>query len=872
MAVGTEVVAVRYEDIVAGTPISVPYPLYNALGILVYYGAASLQAVLNTDYTVSLADDFDTFTLTPTASLLTKINDLIAANPADEVNYITVRRRLDYLTDSTAAAVRYTPFTSREFERTVLRFQQIQEQLNRALVLSPNFVGDESLLELREVLPNHTLQTDITGTRIVPGPTADEVANAQSYAEAAAADRVQTGLDRVATGEDRVQTGLDRVATGLDRVATGLDRVATGEDRVQTGLDRVATGEDRVQTGLDRVAAAAAADTATPAAATATAAAGTATAAASAAAASAASVATVGTRTALKALDTTSVTSAYLMETGREGRFVWRTGNFASRVAADTQEGIYIKADAIATTLGAWVRSRDNLDMVMSWFGARGDGLSDNKAPYDGAAALAKVLGGAVLLFGLGVFAFASDTADVSIADTASITVQGMDAALTAVRFGGTSTRGFKFTSTSTTDQARPAFAVKNIRFMPGAANQGPAVECSWADADYSYTGFTADGVFIDLDGGNNFETGFKLTNAKHLHFSRTTMWGDLTTNASLNAVELAGDCISPSFDNVLMLGWEWGLYITGTTEGVYGDVLNIVACRGGIRWSGGSGLEPVISLSKSNIHTSLYGVWGTNISEASVQGGSFYCYGALNSGSTYTAVLVDGANTRRWSVFGNSFSSDGLGRAGDQKRAIVFNAGSGHQTGQNQIFGADGTYIMTHGVVVSAGASARVFDDPANMSNVTNPISGAGTIIAPWRALRVDGNNNVAMPNGTTLRGRNAANSADIDMIGVTAGNFVQIGLGSNGITSAQTLFPLADNLYDLGFAGALWWKDIYLKGNLRHGANAVVGSRKTGWGAPTGTATRTAFATGSVTTAQLAERVKALIDDLTAHGLIGA
>jgi flagellar basal body rod protein FlgF len=54
--------------------------------------------------------------------------------------------------------------------------------------------------------------------------------------------------------------------------------------------------------------------------------------------------------------------------------------------------------------------------------------------------------------------------------------------------------------------------------------------------------------------------------------------------------------------------------------------------------------------------------------------------------------------------------------------------------------------------------------------------------------------------------------------------------------------------------------------------GTNNVVGSRKTGWAAPTGTATRTTFDTTTVTTEQLAERVKALIDDLTSHGLIGA
>lgn len=47
---------------------------------------------------------------------------------------------------------------------------------------------------------------------------------------------------------------------------------------------------------------------------------------------------------------------------------------------------------------------------------------------------------------------------------------------------------------------------------------------------------------------------------------------------------------------------------------------------------------------------------------------------------------------------------------------------------------------------------------------------------------------------------------------------------------------------------------------------------AKSTGWGAPTGTATKTTFATTTVTTQQLAERVKALIDYLTSRGDIGA
>lgn len=63
-----------------------------------------------------------------------------------------------------------------------------------------------------------------------------------------------------------------------------------------------------------------------------------------------------------------------------------------------------------------------------------------------------------------------------------------------------------------------------------------------------------------------------------------------------------------------------------------------------------------------------------------------------------------------------------------------------------------------------------------------------------------------------------------------------------------------------------------LSIAGSYRIGGAQVVGARRSGWGSPTGTATRTAFDTASVTTAQLAQRVKALIDDLAAHGLIGA
>jgi len=67
-----------------------------------------------------------------------------------------------------------------------------------------------------------------------------------------------------------------------------------------------------------------------------------------------------------------------------------------------------------------------------------------------------------------------------------------------------------------------------------------------------------------------------------------------------------------------------------------------------------------------------------------------------------------------------------------------------------------------------------------------------------------------------------------------------------------------------EMSFAGG--YSRLWINGN------PVVMSRRTGWAAATGNATRTTFATSTVTLPLLAERVKALIDDLTTHGLIGS
>lgn len=77
----------------------------------------------------------------------------------------------------------------------------------------------------------------------------------------------------------------------------------------------------------------------------------------------------VSTRTALKALDTTLDLTCILTEAGREGIFNWKAGDYSTQVAADTFEGVFVKATAIASSAGTWVRVHDGY-LDIQWFGA----------------------------------------------------------------------------------------------------------------------------------------------------------------------------------------------------------------------------------------------------------------------------------------------------------------------------------------------------------------------------------------------------------------------------------------------------------------------------------------------------------------------
>ncbi|MXP40276.1 hypothetical protein GRI75_01285 [Altererythrobacter soli] len=94
---------------------------------------------------------------------------------------------------------------------------------------------------------------------------------------------------------------------------------------------------------------------------------------------------TVTSRAALTALDPTRTNVAFLSEDGRDGVFEFQTGDFSAAIDRDPLGGIYIKADDVASTAGAWIRQFTG-PVAVDWFGAGKPG-ADDTAAWKGALA-----------------------------------------------------------------------------------------------------------------------------------------------------------------------------------------------------------------------------------------------------------------------------------------------------------------------------------------------------------------------------------------------------------------------------------------------------------------------------------------------------
>jgi hypothetical protein len=160
-------------------------------------------------------------------------------------------------------------------------------------------------------------------------------------------------------------------------------------------------------------------------------------------------------------------------------------------------------------------------------------------------------------------------------------------------------------------------------------------------------------------------------------------------------------------------------------------------------------------------------------------------------------------------------------------------------------------TGTLTTGAATSSTLSLTTGSNPLYVANSSEPYIEVRDTTATTRSF-------VQAANGV-----GAIGTISNHPLRISTNNTERMRIDANGNVGINDTAPA----YHLDVNG-----DANVTGVLRVDDTQVVTNRRTGWAAPTGTATRTTFATSTVTTAQLAERVKALIDDLTTHGLIGA
>jgi hypothetical protein len=189
----------------------------------------------------------------------------------------------------------------------------------------------------------------------------------------------------------------------------------------------------------------------------------------------------VATRTAAKALDTTKETTLILTEAGREGIFNWRAGNYSAQITADTLEGIYIKANAIASSAGAWVRVQGyRVDLRV--FGALGDGTTDDTAAVNAALAAGVALTGAGKIYGVtgkislpagaslwdATFKQLAPGASLSVITLEGNNVDNLDLRRVKVNRNGDGTNGGLLNASGTNGALNTAYGMK---FMAGTGH-----------------------------------------------------------------------------------------------------------------------------------------------------------------------------------------------------------------------------------------------------------------------------------------------------------------------------------------------------------------------------------------------------------------
>jgi hypothetical protein len=580
--------------------------------------------------------------------------------------------------------------------------------------------------------------------------------------------------------------------------------------------------------------------------------------------------------------------SRWLAESGRHGLFQFDDSDLSTYVAADTAEGLYVAPDSDPTGgSGAWVRQFEP-PINPVWFGlVEGDAAGANGAANSAVwTAMMAVLAARGVVYnanhrGLdpvrfppGIYEF-SDTLDIKAGQMEISGWQGggYRHTVTDLVFPAGVT-GIRIQSHDTTGASGPAGASDFGGF-------GSAIRKLSLHGGYAGAGVEAEAHGIHLRGRAVIEDVFiEAFEGDGIHADATT--GDATRHGNVNNTRIMGCRIEDC---------RKGVYFNGADANIcHIEAVDCTSCR---QWSfhessflgnnyischsSGSGTvenggTPAIVTHGGNRYTVVAGQEvgaSTNAPSGTATDNTWWYYlGAGGADATQNiAAWVSGTTYRA----GGSYLSDGTG---------AFNIFIGcYQEGTTGIaqfsdlslvlLGKMGAY--RGGAVLTAASSGYI---NASLFRVTDTFraEGASTLFGS----ETIGNLAISFDNGSssnTLTFRSTVGGAtQTDGVLLTSRNSGMT-LRGFGAAGAQGNINLASGTTVVANSKSTGFN---VKTGFTYQLNDVqlLTARKTGWAVATGTATRTTFDTATVTLPQLAERVKALIDDLhgtAGHGLIG-
>jgi hypothetical protein len=106
----------------------------------------------------------------------------------------------------------------------------------------------------------------------------------------------------------------------------------------------------------------------------------------------------VADRTALAQIAAQPGDTYFLAESGREGLFAWRTGNRSSDVTKDPAQGVFVAPAATPNgSAGVWARVQDGRALRPEWFGAKGDGSTNDTNALVALSAFVNASGGGLI-------------------------------------------------------------------------------------------------------------------------------------------------------------------------------------------------------------------------------------------------------------------------------------------------------------------------------------------------------------------------------------------------------------------------------------------------------------------------------------------